>query len=137
MFFKGNKGTGALRVPPNHYFSCYFYFFQFLRSRSLRIQVEVATGLRPEDRNYVCVWLVLYLLKIWGTVRVFIVIDRPDIAYTNGDILFTLLNIQCLFTSAQAFANCILFCFCDGVVRRHFCRGCRDREEGRPLLANA
>ena len=114
-----------------------FFLFQFLQSRSLRIQVEVATGLRPEDRNYVCVWLVVYLLKIWGTVRVFIVIDRPDIAYTNRDVLFALLNIQCLFTSAQAFVNCILFCLCDGVVRRHFCRGCRDREEVRPLLAKA
>lgn len=104
-----------------------------LRSRRFRIE-PTAVGLRPEDRNYVCVWLVLYILKIWGTARVFIVTEHPEVVETHNDILFSLLNIQCLFTSAQAFANFILFCILDGVVRKHLFRCSADGEEMEPLL---
>lgn len=107
-----------------------------LRSRRFRIEAG-AVGLRKEDRNYVCVWLVLYILKIWGTVRVFIVTNNPEVVENHNDILFSLLNIQCLFTSAQAFANFILFCLLDGGVRKRLfsCFGTRGDYE--QLTTNA
>lgn len=106
---------------------------RYTRSHRFRLD-DTDAGLRKEDRNYVCVWLVLYVLKIWGTIRVFIITNHPEIAERESQVLFLLLNIQCLFTSAQAFANFVLFCVCDGEVRRKLCRCGPNDPEMEPLL---
>lgn len=112
----------------------YLKFYMFLKSRRFRIEV-LNTNLRPEDKNYVYVWLIMYILKVWGTVRLFTLIVHRETSVKYEHIMFILLNIQCTFTSAQGFANFLLFCVFDKVVRIRFVR-CfyRNTEEGRPLL---
>jgi hypothetical protein len=78
--------------------------------------------LRNEDENFVFVWMVIYLLKLWGLTRFFIT------TYANNDVLRSqsmktflefLLVMQSYGASGQAFWNFILFCVMDQPVRRH------------------
>ncbi|CAG2253254.1 GPR157 [Mytilus edulis] len=76
---------------------------------------QISSGLRREDELFCFTWLVLYCLRIWGTVRFFL-----DIAKCNsGHVEIAFLMLQSYGDSAQAFWNFILFCVCDQTVRSY------------------
>ena len=52
----------------------------------------------------------------------FTVIVHRETSVKYEHIMLILLNIQCTFTSAQGFANFLLFCVFDKVVRIRFVR---------------
>lgn len=85
-------------------------FYQFLKSRYQSFSTIHAT-LRNEDQNFVYVWLILYLLRIWGTIRfVFFVIYNLN---PGGWLLY----LHAVGDPGQAFGNFILFCVFDRTVR--------------------
>ncbi|CAG2187480.1 GPR157 [Mytilus edulis] len=86
---------------------------------------QISEGLRREDELFCFTWLILYCLRMWGTLRFLL-----DIAKFNDDTTeFVLLILQSYGDSAQAFWNFILFCVCDKTVRsyilsRYYSNGC-------------
>lgn len=80
--------------------------------------------LRREDENFCYAWGMVYLLRIWGTLRFFMSFypHRYSLqeAYPTLDSVF--LCLQCYGASAQAFWNFILYCVCDKTVRQAFLR---------------
>lgn len=92
--------------------------------------------LRDDDENYVLLWFVLYLLRIWGTARygifVFRVIHGKDV-YNFDETDMVLMHLQSIGDSAQAFCNCLLFCVKDTTVRRGIWRNLCWRERDRQL----
>lgn len=86
------------------------------------IGVQRENDMRAEDENYLYVPLVLYLLRLWGTVRFFLALTSRNIDSVHLDRAQTiLLAFQGIGDSGQAFCNCILFCFCDRTVRNYLC----------------
>lgn len=85
-----------------------------------RFQLEEVEDMRNEDENFIYVPLVLYLLRIWGTVRFFMAVAQKRVNNVHIDrTQAVLLVFQSIGDSGQAFCNCILFCFCDTTVRRY------------------
>ena len=80
---------------------------------------QVHHNLREEDQNFLFVWLLLLLLRIWGTIRFFIYVSSKQ----DGSELYmkVLLHLQAVGDPAQAFCNSILFCVCDRTVRKKIC----------------
>lgn len=123
--------------------ACFLYihlkFYLRLHNRSRQL-ASVMHTLRNEDENFVFVWMVIYLLKLWGLTRFFIT------TYANNDVLRNysmqkflefLLVMQSYGASGQAFWNFILFCVMDQTVRRHMTNWLKLRgsdEEGTRLL---
>ncbi|XP_062594340.1 G-protein coupled receptor 157-like [Saccostrea cucullata] len=97
---------------------------------------HISISLRDEDENYVLLWLVLYILRIWGTARYGILIYRVANGVEMVNKLYpvdmVLMHIQSVGDSAQAFFNCLLFCVKDTAVRhgllRMLCRRDQDRQ---------
>lgn len=113
-----------------------FYLKLYYRGSKL---ADVAKRLRNEDENFVFVWMIIYLLKLWGFTRFFIT------TYADSDILNKstmknflnfLLIMQSYGASGQAFWNCILFCFLDKTVRKNMklWLKCNDDSEDRARL---
>ncbi|KAK3596206.1 hypothetical protein CHS0354_016149 [Potamilus streckersoni] len=78
---------------------------------------ELNADLRDEDTHYLYLWLLLWLLRVWGTIRFLLVwfdVHDPDF----------LLILQSIGDNAQAFGNCILFCFLDKEVMQHIKNKC-------------
>ncbi|KAL3861115.1 hypothetical protein ACJMK2_007184 [Sinanodonta woodiana] len=91
---------------------------------------------REEDNNFMWVWFVLYLLRIWGTVR--FVLSLTPVSTNSEDVGLTqlvLLNLQGIGDSSQAFWNFVIFCLCDKTVRKGITARCRNRSELTPLLS--
>lgn len=97
---------------------------------------QISMHLRDDDENYVLLWFVLYLLRIWGTARygifVFRVIHGKDV-YNFDETDMVLMHLQSIGDSAQAFCNCLLFCVKDTTVRRGIWRNLCWRERDRQL----
>jgi hypothetical protein len=109
---------------------------------------EISPRLRDEDENFVFVWLILYMLRFWGTLRFLMAVSRRPHPYTYAMFKADeFLRVpQCIGDSGQAFWNCVLFCFCDKTVRARimeFCCSClphyrqRQGQEERQHLLNA
>ncbi|XP_061196682.1 G-protein coupled receptor 157-like [Saccostrea echinata] len=93
-------------------------------------------NLRNEDERFCFTWLILYLLRFWGTMRFFIEISKTesDKADAVDDILK---YFHCAGDSAQALGNFILFCLLDKNIRGkyHEMIGyCCNRHERNDLL---
>ncbi|XP_052083083.1 G-protein coupled receptor 157-like isoform X3 [Mytilus californianus] len=95
---------------------------------------DVSLRLRAEDENYLYLWLIGYLLRIWGTVRFFLFVsesssnDKPF-----ADINFALVHLESFGDSSKAFFTFILFCIADKTTRQllwnKICRRRRGYEE--------
>ena len=115
----------------------FYCFLQLLCHRRERFH-QIHISLRNEDQNFLYVWFLLYTLRVWGTVRffLFITID-PEEETKYMDVL---LRLQALGDPAQAFGNCILFCFLDKTVfekiKRFICPTYR-RPESERLLSSS
>ncbi|KAL4231090.1 hypothetical protein ACF0H5_008673 [Mactra antiquata] len=112
----------------------------YLRHRGKNLDV-VSVKLRNEDTNFVYVWLIIYLLKVWGMTRFFITTYVSQETLQNQHLrtfLGILLSLQSYGASGQAFWNCILFCFLDKTVR-HSMKDwfCRRTSERRHLLSSS
>ena len=71
-------------------------------------------SLRDEDKNFLYVWFLLYVLRVWGTVRFFLYVTlRPPDSELYMKVL---LRMQALGDPGQAFCNCFLFCILDKTV---------------------
>ncbi|KAK3594991.1 hypothetical protein CHS0354_019921 [Potamilus streckersoni] len=94
------------------------------------------TELREEDNNFMWVWFVLYLLRIWGTVRFFLSFSAISTNSENiGQAQFVLLNMQGVGDSGQAFWNFVIFCLFDKSVRNGITGRCKSRSETMPLIS--
>ncbi|XP_060073017.1 G-protein coupled receptor 157-like [Ylistrum balloti] len=94
--------------------------------------------LREEDANFVFLWLLVYVLKVWGIVRVFMTIFGHK-TYADSLPTFTLaqkvlLYIQSFCDGFQGFCNCILFVFLDKTMRQGMIDHCKCNREGRSSL---
>ncbi|XP_062576052.1 G-protein coupled receptor 157-like [Saccostrea cucullata] len=97
---------------------------------------HISISLRDEDENYVLLWLVLYILRIWGTARygilIYKVANGVEMVNNLNHVDMVLMHIQSVGDSAQAFFNCLLFCVKDTAVRhgllRMLCRRDQDRQ---------
>ncbi|XP_063409377.1 G-protein coupled receptor 157-like [Mytilus trossulus] len=80
---------------------------------------DVSLRLRAEDENYLYLWLIGYLLRIWGTVRFFLFVsgnfsnDKP-----YAGINFALLHLESFGDSSKAFFTFLLFCIADKRTRQ-------------------
>ncbi|XP_076085252.1 G-protein coupled receptor 157-like [Mytilus galloprovincialis] len=82
--------------------------------------MDLSDNLRPSDENYLTLWLVIYVLRIWGTIRFGVAMYKHHTKdqlenYATFDKIF--FYIQCFGDSSQAFFSCILFCLLDPVIR--------------------
>lgn len=76
--------------------------------------------LRKEDENFLYLWIVLLVLRIWGTLRFVIAIQRNDNALNDtwiGQIDGVLQYIQGVGDSSMALCNFILFVLYDKPMR--------------------
>ncbi|XP_053379159.1 G-protein coupled receptor 157-like [Mercenaria mercenaria] len=114
-------------------FLCYFIttslyvllkFNMFLRHRH-KTFTDMHRSLREEDKNYLYVWFVLYILRLWGSVRSMMDIAEADTGNAGEEISKIFMYMQAVGDPGQAFCNCILFCFLDGTVRSHILDACR------------
>ncbi|XP_060574459.1 G-protein coupled receptor 157-like [Ruditapes philippinarum] len=84
-------------------------------------QVNVSKGLRPEDKNFVYVWLIFYVLRFGGTFRflMHIIKEPTDNVMVNTDR--AMMVWQAFGDTAQAFGNFIFLCVFDKSIRLHYC----------------
>ncbi|CAG2227085.1 GPR157 [Mytilus edulis] len=80
---------------------------------------DVSLRLRAEDENYLYLWLIGYLLRIWGTVRFFLFVSgnsSNDKPYAGID--FALLHLESFGDSSKPFFTFLLFCIADKRTRQ-------------------
>ncbi|XP_053378546.1 uncharacterized protein LOC123526746 [Mercenaria mercenaria] len=99
-------------------------FNMFLRHRHETF-ADIHESLREDDKNYLYVWFVLYILRLWGSVRLMMDIAHADTENAGEEISKIFMYMQAVGDPGQAFCNCILFCFLDGTVRSHILDACR------------
>lgn len=106
-------------------FTCFLYihlkFYLKLHRRPIKLK-SITEKLRNEDVNFVAVWMVIYLLRLWGFARFFITTysDQNTLQQPNmSRFLNFLLIMQSYGDSGQGFWNFILFCVFDKPVRRY------------------
>lgn len=80
------------------------------------------SSFRPEDARLCYIWLPLYLLRVWGTVRFFVAISYPGHLSDSHNLL--LLYLQCVGDSSHALVNFILFCVFDKEIRITYGKAC-------------
>ncbi|XP_062566906.1 G-protein coupled receptor 157-like [Saccostrea cucullata] len=98
----------------------------------------VSGNLKNEDERFCFMWIILYLLRIWGTTTFFIAISNTE-SKTAMDVDNILSYFQCAGDSAQARGNFILFCLLDKNIRgkyRKMIGNCCNRQ-GRYNLMNS
>lgn len=97
---------------------------------------QISMHLRDDDENYVLLWFVLYILRIWGTARYGIFVYRnihgKDV-YNFDETDMVLMHLQSIGDSSQAFCNCLLFCVKDTTVRRGIWKNLRCRKTDQQL----
>ena len=97
-------------------------------------------SLRADDKNYMFVWFVLYVIRIWGTVRFFLMILYKNDDSKAANARYALLILQSIGDPAQGFCNFVMFCILDKIVRKRLCNVFRNickrnpNEEMRRLL---
>ncbi|XP_053395808.1 G-protein coupled receptor 157-like [Mercenaria mercenaria] len=103
--------------------TCFLYIhLKFYLVRKSLILESFTDRLRNEDVNFVFVWMVIYLLRLWGFTRFFITtysdaktLHKPRMK----SFLNFLLLMQSYGDSGQGFWNFVLFCILDKTVRKH------------------
>ncbi|XP_062566880.1 G-protein coupled receptor 157-like [Saccostrea cucullata] len=85
-------------------------------------------SLRRGDERFCYIWLPLYLLRFWGTIRFFFVISNQSSRLLSHDYDF-LLYLQCVGDSSHALGNFILFCLLDKEIRGKYMSVCFRRFE--------
>ncbi|XP_045162437.2 G-protein coupled receptor 157-like [Mercenaria mercenaria] len=97
-------------------------FYLYLRY-SRRTFTDIHQSLRQDDQNYLYVWFVLYVLRLWGSLRaiMYLACKDRDICKAISKIF---MYMQAVGDPGQAFCNCILFCFLDGTVRSSLFKFC-------------
>ena len=94
-------------------FKSLFDYFQIWHHRRAKFH-QIHISLRDEDKNFLYVWFLLYVLRVWGTVRFFLYVTfKPPDTETYMKVL---LRMQALGDPGQAFVNCFLFCILDKTV---------------------
>ncbi|XP_062566881.1 G-protein coupled receptor 157-like [Saccostrea cucullata] len=94
-------------------------YFERQEKRSYCWSDVDGANLRNEDERFCFTWLILYLLRFWGTIRFFFaVINKQSDGIIYADTLF--MYIQCAGDSAQALGNFILFCLLDKNIRKKY-----------------
>ncbi|KAJ8320455.1 hypothetical protein KUTeg_002042 [Tegillarca granosa] len=68
---------------------------------------KITKNLRKEDENFCMAFMILYIARLWGTIRFFLVV----FGVKNNSIDRILIYLHSYGDSAQAFWNCILYCF--------------------------
>ena len=99
---------------------CQYFHFQYIGHRDDGVFYALHANVRREDNTFLYVWLVLYLIRFWGTIR-FIIYTANFRSHENMDSLLymeVLLYFQAIGDPLQAFCNAILVCLLDGTVRR-------------------
>ncbi|KAL5014708.1 hypothetical protein ScPMuIL_008978 [Solemya velum] len=94
---------------------------------------------RDGDERFTLVWLILYLLRMWGTIRFLMAWITDDNNFEISDLHTAdrvLLYLQCFGDSAQAGFNCILFCLLDKKIWRRLRERCCQSTGERELLVN-
>lgn len=89
-------------------------FHLVLHYRRERLHL-IHVSLRDEDKNFLYVWFLLYVLRMWGTLRFFlyVIVNPPDTLW----YMKALLRLQALGDPGQGFCNFFLFCLLDKTVR--------------------
>ncbi|KAK3104463.1 hypothetical protein FSP39_002549 [Pinctada imbricata] len=135
-------------LAANFYIYLKLFMCKQRRSANRRIGYYEQSGssylrmrLRDEDEIYVLQWLLLYVLRIWGTVRYGLAMNKiggHHLIPSYDKVDFVLLHMQSVGDSSHAFFNCILFCFCDKTVRTSILRRlkacCRRQGEYQELI---
>ena len=103
----------------------YSLYFQKLSHNRERFNV-IQDNLRNEDQNYLYVWLVLYILRLWGSARSMMVLAGADSTDAGSKISNVFMYMQAIGDPGQAFCNFILFCVLDKTVRDHTFHTCCD-----------
>ncbi|XP_045163833.2 G-protein coupled receptor 157-like [Mercenaria mercenaria] len=106
--------------------------YRYLRHRR-RTLIDIHGSLREEDQNYLYIWFVLYVLRLWGSVRSMMYLAGVDTISPGEEISQIFMYMQAIGDPGQAFCNCILFCFLDQTVRTYIFRRCCDMPEDRTL----
>jgi len=94
---------------------------------------DIHDSLRDDDQNFLYVCFILIAVRIWGTIRFFMIIFESD----NNELVDNIyLYLQAIGDPSQAFWNCLLFCVFDKTVRNKLklcCTNCQindhDEEE--------
>uniref|UniRef100_K1RDQ1 G-protein coupled receptors family 2 profile 2 domain-containing protein n=2 Tax=Magallana TaxID=2171616 RepID=K1RDQ1_MAGGI len=106
----------------------------YMWKKRLRFRDRSHHYLREEDELYILIFFVIIILRAAGTIR-FLYAIVEDTNNTPDTFDMILLHIQSFGDSAQAFANCILFCFRDTAVRQDMWN--RVRGIGKPMRGEA
>ncbi|XP_061196684.1 G-protein coupled receptor 157-like [Saccostrea echinata] len=94
-------------------------YFERQKNRSYCWSDVDGANLTNEDERFCFTWLVLYLLRFWGTIRFFFAVaDVQSDEIIFADTLF--MYFQCAGDSAQALGNFILFCLLDKNIRKKY-----------------
>ncbi|XP_060573717.1 G-protein coupled receptor 157-like [Ruditapes philippinarum] len=93
-------------------------FYRYLKYRRWTFR-EIHENLRVEDKNYLYVWFLLYILRIWGSIRSMMNIGHVDSEMPGSMISHVLMYLQALGDPGQAFCNAVLFCLLDETVREY------------------
>ena len=76
----------------------------------------IQKSLRDEDKNFMYIWLVFYIIRLWGTLRFFLIISHKTTSW--GLYMDAFHNLQALGDPAQIFCNFLLLCVFDKTVRQ-------------------
>ncbi|XP_060573795.1 G-protein coupled receptor 157-like [Ruditapes philippinarum] len=91
-------------------------FYLLLRFRRHQF-AEIHESLRNYDHNFLYVWFILYLLRLWGTIRSIMALTGVDKQSPGDEISNVFMHMQAIGDPAQAFCNFILVCILDKPVR--------------------
>ena len=75
--------------------------------------------LRKEDEQFMYLWIILLVLRIWGTSRFFLALKDPTTKlpiYDNMDRIFQ--NLQSVGDSSMALCNFFVFVMFDKPIRQ-------------------
>ncbi|XP_052819751.1 G-protein coupled receptor 157-like [Mya arenaria] len=84
---------------------------------------EEEEDFRLEDRNFIFVPFILYLLRLWGTIRFVIALAKKEGGSNQLNMAQkVLMDLQSVGDSWQGFWNFVLFCVVDNTVRDYLYR---------------
>ncbi|WAR15199.1 GP157-like protein [Mya arenaria] len=87
----------------------------YLVYRNRRLH-DIQSDLRDDDKNFVYVWLVFLMIRIWGTIRFYLRVIPDKTSDVIEGVDRVLIYFQAIGDPSQAFCNCILFCILDGEI---------------------
>lgn len=85
-------------------------------------------SLRKSDQNYLYVWFVLYVLRLWGSIRSVLTLTCWDNNRRFSKLSNVLIYLQAAGDPGQAFCNFIIVCLLDSTVRKHLFGKCSGKK---------